>query len=280
MAIISISRGSYSRGVEVAEKVAERLGYTCLARDMLLKASEEYNIPEMMLVRAIEDPPSFFRRLTKSRARYVAYIKAALLRHFLADNIVYHGLAGHFFLQGVGHALKARVIADFEERVAIVVARDGVSEQEARDTLTKSDKARRQWGLSLYGIDPEDPSLYDTVIHVGKVGTDGAADMICTMVGQGPFETTPASQRAIEDLALAASVEAFIVEMDLDKQEMVVEAKDGEVVVRLKSLPRVRGGSSYSEFSAHYLDDLRRRLHKRSLGLPGIKGLEVELAEE
>ena len=36
MAVITISRGSYSRGKEIAEKVAAKLGYTCISRDLLL----------------------------------------------------------------------------------------------------------------------------------------------------------------------------------------------------------------------------------------------------
>ena len=55
MSIITISRGSYSRGKEVAEKLARTLGYECLSRDILLEASERYNIPEIKLIRAIHD---------------------------------------------------------------------------------------------------------------------------------------------------------------------------------------------------------------------------------
>jgi len=47
MSIITISRGSYSRGKEVAEKLAETLRYECISRDILLEASEEFNIPEI-----------------------------------------------------------------------------------------------------------------------------------------------------------------------------------------------------------------------------------------
>ena len=62
MAIITISRGSYSRGKEIAEKVAEKLGYSLLSRDILLQASEEFNIPEIRLVRALHDAPSVLDR--------------------------------------------------------------------------------------------------------------------------------------------------------------------------------------------------------------------------
>ena len=68
MAIITISRGSYSRGKEVAEKLAQDLGYQVLSRDILLEASERFNIPEIKLVRAIHDAPSIFERFTYGKS--------------------------------------------------------------------------------------------------------------------------------------------------------------------------------------------------------------------
>ena len=57
MSIVTITRGSYSRGKEVAERLAKKLGYECIARDILLEASEEFNIPEIKLIRAIHYSP-------------------------------------------------------------------------------------------------------------------------------------------------------------------------------------------------------------------------------
>ena len=131
MSIVTISRGSYSRGKEVAEKVAQKLGYECVSRDILLEASEQFNIPEIKLVRAIHDAPSVFDRFTQGKETYIAYIRAALLRHVQKDNTVYHGLAGHFFLQGVPHVLKVRIIADLEDRVKEEMKRENISDEEA-----------------------------------------------------------------------------------------------------------------------------------------------------
>ena len=44
MTIITISRGSYSAGKEVAEKVAKRLEYECISREVLLEASPEISL--------------------------------------------------------------------------------------------------------------------------------------------------------------------------------------------------------------------------------------------
>ena len=54
----------------VAERLAERLGYECLSRDVLLEASDQFNIPEIQLVHAIEDAPSILDRLTRGKERY------------------------------------------------------------------------------------------------------------------------------------------------------------------------------------------------------------------
>lgn len=67
MAIITISRGSYSKGKEVAVQVAEELGCRCIAREVILDASKEFDIPEIRLVRAIHDAPSILERLTGGR---------------------------------------------------------------------------------------------------------------------------------------------------------------------------------------------------------------------
>ncbi len=109
MSIITISRGSYSRGKEVAEKLAQRLGYECVSRDVLIEASDEFNIPEIKLVRAIHDAPSVLDRFTYGKEKYVAYIRAAVLKRVLKDDVVYHGLAGHFFLQDVPAEQRVKV---------------------------------------------------------------------------------------------------------------------------------------------------------------------------
>ena len=207
MAIITISRGSYHRGREVAEKVAQKLGYEVLSRDILLEASEEFNIPEIKLIRAIRDAPSILDRVTRQKEKYVAYIRAALLKHVQKDNVVYHGLFGHFFLQDVPHVLKVRIVADLEVRVADEVKREGISESKAREIIMKDDKERRKWALHLYGADWWDATLYDLVIHLKTITVDDAVDLLYHVVQLPGFQTTPESQEAINNLLRAALME-------------------------------------------------------------------------
>lgn len=228
MSIITISRGSYSHGKEVAEKVAQKLGYECISREALLRASKEFNIPEIKLARALHDAPSFFKRFTFGQEKYVAYIRAALLSQVQKDNVVYHGLAGHFFLQGIPHVLKVRIIADPEDRVAEEIRRENLSAEEARKKLQKDDEARRKWSLQLFGVDTWDPNLYDQTIHIRSMTVDNAAELIATAVKFPCFQTTPQSQQILNDLALAARVKAALVE---EFPSAAVTATGGQVLV-------------------------------------------------
>ncbi len=231
MSIITISRGSYSRGKEVAEKLAQELGYACISRDILLEASERFNIPEIKLIRAIHDAPSILERFTYSKESYVAHIRAALLRHAQKDNLVYHGLAGHFLLKELPHVLKVRITAPLEDRVTEEMRREKISAEEARRILLKDDEERRKWSKSIYGIDTWDPSLYDLVIHIKCISVADAVEIIKCAVKTPCFQTTPERQKLVDDLALAARIEAALIQ---EIPSVKVEAKDGEVFIYLK----------------------------------------------
>ena len=159
MAIITISRGSYSRGKEVAERVAQKLGYECVARKVLLEASEEFNVPEYLLVRELHDAPSLFQRFSHKKEKYVSLVRTAFLEHVQKDNVVYHGLAGRVFLPGVSHVLKVRIIADLDDRIREEMRREQLSHEKARGLLLKDDEERRKWSQSLYGTDNRDPAI-------------------------------------------------------------------------------------------------------------------------
>ena len=261
MPIITFCRGSYSKGKEIAEKVAANLGYECIAREVLLEASEQFNIPETKLVRAIHNAPSIFDRFRYGKEKYIAFIQAALLGHLKKDNVVYHGLAGPFFLQGISHALKVRIIADLEDRVRHEMEREGISWNEALTILTKDDEERRKWSRTLYGIDTRDADLYDLVIHIKTITVDDAVKIICDTARLEHFQATPESRAKLEDLATAAEVKAALVD------------------VRPNAEVRVEAGTVYVNTRAQGLEefDLTRKIEAIAGKIPGVKEVKVRI---
>jgi len=261
MSIITISRGSYSKGKEVAEKVARKLGYECIARDAIIGASKEFNIPEIKLIRAIHDAPSILERFNYSKEKYLAYLHVSMLEHFQKDNIVYHGLAGHFFVKNISHVLKIRIIADMEDRVKSEMEREGISKREALRILTNDDKERRKWCKYIYGIDKWDPSLYDLVIHIKKITVDDAADIICHAVGLEQFKATPESQKALESLLLNARVKLALIDVKPDAE---VFTTDGTIVIKART----------SEFED---EQLIHKIEEIAKSVPGVINIRVDL---
>jgi len=214
MSIITISRGSYSRGKEVAEAVAGELGYDCISREILVEASDQFNIPEIKLLKALHDAPTVLERLNNGQTRYEAYFKSAFLSHMQRGNIVYHGLAGHFFLQDISHVLKVRIIADLDSRVVEEMRRENSSRERALLTLKKDDEERRKWSLYLHGRDPWDSRLYDMVLCVGSLTVDDVVEMLVKTIQKKQFQETERSAVALRNLVLQANIEAQISKAD------------------------------------------------------------------
>ncbi len=232
MSIVTISRGSYSRGKEVAEKLARALNYECLSREIILEASEQFNIPELRLIRALHDAPSILERFTSGKEKYITFFRAALLKHLQKDNVVYHGLAGHFFLQKIPHALKVRIIADLDDRVREEMKRENISAEQARHVLAKDDAERRKWGLTLYGLDTWDQRLYDMTLHIGTMDVEDAVSIILHTLQRVCFQTTQQCQELLDDLALSARVEAALIR---DFPKATADARNGEVFVSIRA---------------------------------------------
>ena len=257
MSIVIISRGPYSPGQEVAKRVAEPLGYEYLSREILMEASEEFDVSEIKLLRALRDAPSIFDHLTSGKERYMAYIETTMLEHLRKDNVVYNGLDGHYFVRGIAHVLKARILGNMEDRLKIIMERERVFEQAAsamngveghqyklpkshRD-ITKDkalrfledlDDARRKWGLLHYGIEPGDPKLYDLLIQINRYSTNDAAEIICRTVKLPHFKTTQESQKALDNLVLNAQVKSSIIHK---WPNIEVSSDDGNVVIHIEA---------------------------------------------
>ena len=131
MAIITISRGTFGGGKAIAESVAERLGYRCIAREALVKASRDYGVPLDELSKALTDVPGTLERFHLARFHYLAFIQAELVRQVKDENVVYHGLGGHLLLRDFPHVFRVKVIADMEFHIKAVMERTNLTRPDA-----------------------------------------------------------------------------------------------------------------------------------------------------
>lgn len=252
MSIVTISRGSYSRGKEVAEKLAKKLSYECVSRDIVLNTCDEFNIPEVKLVRALHDAPSVLERFQNGKERFFSYYRYALLKHVKNDNVVYHGLAGHFLLKDIPHVLKVRIVADMDDRVREEMTREGISAEEALVTLKKDDEERRRWSLKVHGTDTWDSKLYDMVLHIGRLTVDDAVQILYETLQKPIFQTTAEGLAILNDLERAAKLQAKLV----DRYPNVTVKVEGETAYLKNVGTELKNESHEQRRIKQYLKDI------------------------
>lgn len=210
MPIITISRGTFSGGRDLAECLSEKLGYPCLSREVITEAADQYGVSTATLGAALARAPSLRDRVSRDRDKYLAYIRAVLCQHARAGRLIYHGNAGHHLLAGIRHVIRVRVIADIRFRIEAAMRQLNLSSRQAEAHIMKVDEERRKWTRFLYGVEWEDASNYDVVLNLEYMGVAGACEVVTRLTELEMFQRTDATQAAMDDLALASQVTAAL----------------------------------------------------------------------
>jgi cytidylate kinase len=234
MAVVTISRGSFSGGKALAECLANRLSYRCIDRDVIVERAAASGVSQDELLDALLKPPTFLERFRHKRYVYLALIQASLAEEVRTGKVVYHGNAGHLLLKGVSSVLRVRIIAPLEFRVAIVESRLKLSRQESIAYIQKVDEDRRRWTQFLYGVNWEDPALYDLVLNLEHTSIEVACNVLeAVMKQQTCFQFTEECQAAMDDLALSSRIRATLA-MDSSTSHLEVEVEASRGAVHIK----------------------------------------------
>lgn len=210
MPIITISRGSLSGGLALAERVAAWLGYRCISSEELIEIAAQYGVPEPKLSQVLMKGPSFWERLMQSRHHYLLFLQAAMYELAREGDLVYHGQAGQQLLRGIAHAIKVRLIAPLEYRIRAVMAREGLPREQALQYVQRVDEARARQMRYLFNIDWRDAALYDVVVNLEHMSLERAADVVIYMARHPAYQPTPASEKQLADLAVTWRVKASL----------------------------------------------------------------------
>ncbi len=262
MSIITVSRGSHSGARAIAEGVAARLGVPCVSREIIVEAAEEAGIPMRVMGEALDRPPSFLERLSRDRDAYAVFVRAALYRHAAAGSFVYHGHDGHLLLD-LPNVLRVRVVAPLAQRVAAVMDALSLAEKDALRHIARTDDHRAKWTRFLYGVDWNDPLLYDLVLNIEKMGVEAGVGLVADLAQGERFAWTAQLRREAANGALVNGVWAELAKIpETNNAELEIEAADGVVVIR--------GGTR---------DDEHRRLIVAAAGkVPGAREVRCEIS--
>jgi cytidylate kinase len=210
MPIITIYQGASGEGQELAETVAQALGYRCVGREVLVEASRCYGIPEAKLNEIVDKGPRWWERLLQDLRPYRIALQVALCELAHDGKVVYHGHLGHELLPGIGHVLKVLLTAPIEFRIEQIRARQGLTDVAARDYIEAVDKARSRRLMAMFGTDWRDPNRYDLILNMSTMRREGAKRVIIEAAKLEEYRPTPASNQVFNDFALMSRVHATL----------------------------------------------------------------------
>lgn len=232
MALLLISRGSFSGGVFIAQCLSEMTGWRCLTREDLVAAVNAHGELATRITESIETAVQDYGKFTALRRPYKILTLMALLDYAMQGDVAYFGYSGHLLLQGIPHALRVRILAPVECRVALLKDREELSEEQARERIRQVDEDRRRWTRFMYGRSLRDPELFDLSINLDHVSFNTACSILMHTARQQEFTPTEQSLAALRNRHTAARVLAALV-IDPRTSEIAIDAvaREGQVAL-------------------------------------------------
>lgn len=196
--IITISREFGAAGGEVAQRLADALGWTLVDNELIDEVAKRAGLEPEEVAEREERAPSFIERLTRTLAsampefvapeggtlpdtteeRLVKVTEGTVSDLAGHENIVLVGRAAAAVLAARPGAIHVKVVAPRQERIARIAARKGVDMKEAEKQVNDSDGNRARYHKQYYQREWKDASNYHLVVNTGKVGVEGAVDLI------------------------------------------------------------------------------------------------------
>ena len=183
--VVTLSRQPGARGEELAKRLAETLGLEIFDQEIPQRIADAAHLREQA-VRLLDErerslimdwlgPYTNEDYLTHYEyLHYLITVVAAISRQ---GGAIVVGRGAHMLLHE-GEALRVRVVAPIKARVALVAARDGLSERAARDRVAAVEAERHAFLQQYFRGKYDDAGQFDLVVNTGSLGIDGAVDAI------------------------------------------------------------------------------------------------------
>jgi cytidylate kinase len=185
MAVITVSREAGSGGTQIAEDVANALGYHFADRSTAIAVMQKYGFSKFedeydsqsgfrldLVLRGLE------RSEQKAMVDTLPQVSLALAHH---GNVVILGRGSFAVLGGRIDVLNVRIQAPFSTRVKWFMERQNMTMSEAEVLVRERDGVRAAFVQSWYGVRVDETSLFDLVIDTEKVPREMATRWLVEM---------------------------------------------------------------------------------------------------
>lgn len=183
--IIAISREFGSGGLDIAEKISNKLGITLYDKNILKKMEEEGQINAEIMSKFDEKPSNpFFTRhmrgLSNSMEENLAFMQFFFIREKAeaGESFVVVGRCAEEVLKENDNAVSVFVFGSKEKRIERIMQREGVDEKKATSEMKKIDSERKHYHNGYCDYDWGDSRAYDLCISSDRLSADTIAEEI------------------------------------------------------------------------------------------------------
>jgi len=183
--VITISRAMGSGARIIAEKLAERLGWSLWDKDLIDAMAKDATVSNRIVEAFDEHAVSEIEALARSMLgdhdmggfMYGKHLAKALAAIAKLGNAIILGRGAYFFLP---KALNIRIDASEEFRVKNMMAFESLSHHDALEKIHRSDKDRGEFMIRLVGKERVEHARHDITIWMDEFSNDDAVEIIET----------------------------------------------------------------------------------------------------
>lgn len=200
MAVITISREFGTDGEKIAAKVADRLGYEYIGKDLVAEIAKK--------LRLSESEAETFHKPSESRIlRFVDRYTCSIVQKVVdrehgclddknyyevtkklvqdvhdAGNVIILGWGGQCILRGKPDTLHVRLIKETDLKIKEAMKAENLNQKAAKTFIEREEDDLKEYIKHYFNEDWNAAHLYDLVIDMGKTSVEKAVEMICDNV--------------------------------------------------------------------------------------------------
>jgi cytidylate kinase len=185
ISVVTFSREHGSRGDILAERLAETLGYGLFHQEVLHNMAESARVSVQFVETLDEKAVSVLEEWISSLVDKRHLWPDQYLQHLMKiiGTIGKHGQAviigrGSNFILPPHQRLSIRVIAPMEQRIRNVTKNLGITTEEAKQQITKTESARKGFIKKYFNADITDIFNYDLIINTENLSIHDAINAI------------------------------------------------------------------------------------------------------
>ncbi len=170
MPVITISRQRGSFGTEVAQALAQKLGYELITGETIVPTFLSEATPHERHM--LTESAKFYTTPSYTGEPFIDLAARRLKEHVKKHPAVVVGFGSQAIFAGDKDALHVRIYAPKPVRIARIKKQYRVSEEQARQILALADRKQQKFYTTLFGLELSDASRYDLMLNTASLSVD------------------------------------------------------------------------------------------------------------